>query len=433
MHGGHEMGRERRLFNRVLIMTVWISSYACTRIGNSSDTMEASMEIALCRYGYMTKGEESEDYIHDINIIIFEDGKTESMIWKEFYGNTSDGTITVSLINGHRYSFFAVANYGMALDPVRNREDLYKARLKLLNAREILQRMPMTAWAEDVIAEDGSMVRLELVRLAAKVSIDIDRSALNEDVSLRVTGARIGNSPAYAPLAGCNRIENRHGSMEKGFELNETDCSPLNTVDRDGVSGKADLYLLENMQGEFPVEIDDAGEKVFAEDDPMADRCSYIELEMEYRSDALISYDSNLIYRFYLGDGLDNLDVERNCHYHMTVTPVGDGLSGEGWRVDKSGIGPSTPFFTMYPGDYIEGHVGDVIRIWCEYYPRSASFNPGLEELEFDRERGIYDYEIDENGKGVILYLKSPGTGLVYMNAGAPVDQSGMAVITIYP
>ena len=91
------------------------------------------------------------------------------------------------------------------------------------------------------------------------------------------------------------------------------------------------------------------------------------------------------------------------------------------------------PYFRMYPGDYIEGKVGDKIHIWCEFFPPNAPFDPGLEELNYDKGRGIYDYKLDENGHGVTLTLtlKNPGTGIVYMTAGAPVNESGMVIVVV--
>ena len=160
---------------------------------------------------------------------------------------------------------------------------------------------------------------------------------------------------------------------------------------------------------------------------------SYVEMSIDYSSSELISYDSPLIYRFHLGENAVNLDIERNSHYHITILPENDGLSGDGWRVDKSGIGPSTPTFAMYPGEYVEGHVGDTIRVWCECYPKTSPFDPGREELEYDRQRGIYGYTIDEDNHGVTLYLRKPGTGIVYMSAGAPINRSGMVLICVNP
>ena len=70
-------------------------------------------------------------------------------------------------------------------------------------------------------------------------------------------------------------------------------------------------------------------------------------------------------------------------------------------------------------------------RIWCEYYPPNAVFDPGYEELELDRQRGIYDYEVDNDERSVTLTLKAKGSGIVYMSVGEPVNMTEMAVIYI--
>lgn len=85
------------------------------------------------------------------------------------------------------------------------------------------------------------------------------------------------------------------------------------------------------------------------------------------------------------------------------------------------------------PGDLVEGHVGDTVRVWCECYPRTAPFDPGYEELAYDKSRGIYDYKVDDDGHGVTLYLKKPGAGIVYMSAGEPINRSGMVLINVLP
>ena len=87
----------------------------------------------------------------------------------------------------------------------------------------------------------------------------------------------------------------------------------------------------------------------------------------------------------------------------------------------------------MLPGDYVEGHVGDTVRVWCDCYPRTAPFDPGLDELYYDKSRGIYDFKVDEDNHGVTLYLKKPGTGIIYMSAGEPINRSGMVIISVLP
>ena len=43
----------------------------------------------------------------------------------------------------------------------------------------------------------------------------------------------------------------------------------------------------------------------------------------------------------------------------------------------------------------------------------------------------IYDYEIDADGRGAVLSLKKNGSGLLFMEAGYPLNQSEMVVIEV--
>ena len=126
------------------------------------------------------------------------------------------------------------------------------------------------------------------------------------------------------------------------------------------------------------------------------------------------------------------MDIERNCHYHITVTPEDDGLHGDGWRVDKTGLqykGPTR--FEPYPSDYIVGNIGDRIHIGCRVTPSQTPFDVGLEYLEDDKNTGIYDYAVDPDGHGVTLTLTGPGSGLIYMEAGPPVNEGALFLIEV--
>ena len=100
--------------------------------------------------------------------------------------------------------------------------------------------------------------------------------------------------------------------------------------------------------------------------------------------------------------------------------------------MDKSDLQDiETPFFNAYPSDYIQGDIGDKIHIWCEFSPADIPFDVGQSYMEDDRERGIYDYIIDEDGHGAILTLKGPGRGLIYMEAGHPVNDAALFIIEV--
>ena len=191
--------------------------------------------------------------------------------------------------------------------------------------------------------------------------------------------------------------------------------------------------MFENMQGDFSSDgITSDEEKIIPEDDPRFRTCSYIEIDIDYTSHLWQSKDSPLTYRFYLGDGLNSLDMERNCHYHITVIPEDDGLDGDGWRVDKTGLRyTGQTLFEPFPSDYIVGNIGEKIHIGCRITPQHTPFDVGIEYMEDDKAAGIYDYTVDPDGHGVTLTLTGPGTGLIYMEAGPPINDSALFLIEV--
>ena len=85
----------------------------------------------------------------------------------------------------------------------------------------------------------------------------------------------------------------------------------------------------------------------------------------------------------------------------------------------------------QFPGDYITGDIGDKIHIGCSLTPSGAPFDAGVEYMEADKAEGIYDYKIDPDGHGATLTLTGPGRGLIYMEAGAPVNDAALFVIEV--
>lgn len=466
---------------------------------------------------YITKGTASGSIVNDLNLMVFHNGETEYAHWSNIPEGHDMPELRIPLVKGRRYTFYALANAGRKIE-VHSSDELEETYFEVSGQNLSESGCLMSALIQDVSISSGGTVSMDLRRMIAKISLSIDRSRLSEDVSIEVRKAVIGNSPKYIRAIGENRVETRFDRLEYGFSLNEDECMKLNETGQGGLSGEAALYMPENIQGEFPEEIHEDEEKTLDPDDPLAETASYIELWMRYNSSVHFSSYDDLIYRFYLGEGLTDLDVERNCHYHITVTPEDDGLSGSGWRVDKTGIGTyireivlsdtsidmnykgqtgkldadilpeeasirslrwetsdngiatvsssgvvtavgegrcsisctatdgsgctascevnvsyAPPYFKMYPGSYVSGKVGDSIHVWCEFFPPNAPFDPGYEELDYDRSRGIYDYKMDEDGHGVTLYLKKPGTGIVFMSAGDPVNESGMTLVEVNP
>lgn len=373
-----------------------------------------------------------EEKVTDISLMIFDDmGHLERDMYLKggWSGNLTSG---VTLLCGMQYTICACANFGYRVS-VPHIEDLKEIRYHMAYPDEYREGIPMYAYMDNVEISSGGTITLQLERLMARIDICLDRSMLTEDVILEVTGVRIGNCPKNISVFEGSHAENEDDCFAVGFSHKADGCGPLNRIGYDGTSEILSLYMLENMQGAFSSPpITDHSQKFFRNNDPRSRICSYIEMDMEYSSDTRYSASKPLTYRFYLGDGPNNLDIERNCLYRITVAPQDDGLKGSGWRVDKSGISyKGTPHLYAYPSEYIRGDIGDEVHIWCDVWPPDAPFDVGLEYMMADRELGIYDFRIDEDGHGAVLTLKGPGSGLIYMEAGEPVNDAALFVIEV--
>ena len=419
------MERERRISCGILIATAILSA-GCSHI---SGDMTSNIEIIFDTGAMQTRAlDPDEDKISDVSLMIFDsDGNAEECIWIP----DPHESFTVSLIKGNIYHIRACANFGYHVY-AGHIDELDEITYHLTYPDEYREGIPMSASIDGFIAGSTEELTLNFRRLMAKICLKMDRSRLSEDVTMNVVSARIGNCPKVVKMIGPSKVSNNDQCFSAGFRRGEFETEPLNVTGPDGTSGEVSLYMLENMQGEMQPYISKDQEKIFAPDDLRYGICSYIELELEYLSATMYSCSKNLIYRFYLGDGLNNLDVERNCRYAITVRPEDDGLSGSGWRVDKSGITDRGPVsFAAYPKSYIVGDIGDTVHIWCEISPHDTPFDVGIEYMEDDRKEGIYDYVIDEDGHGATLTLTGPGRGLIYMEAGDPINEAALFMIEV--
>lgn len=418
------MERKGRLRNNILKL----ASYAAMICGCSKAPEQAMVRINFHEADVPVRSmSPDEEKITDISLIIFdESGHAEDCIWL----TRGSRTCSIDLVVDKKYTFCACANFGYQIY-ASHIEELQDIRYHLAYPDEYREGVPMAAVKEVLITEE-CIVDIDLQRLMAKISLRMDRSRLDRDVEMNVRSARIGNCPRYVKPFTNSKIEDHDDTFPTGYLLNDIQTAELNYNIGEGLSSEVSLYMLENMQGPADGNITHDSEKVFEQKDKRSEMCSYIEMEIEYLSSEKASGEKGLIYRFYLGEDRNSFDVERNTHYHITVTPENNGLNDDGWRVDKSGLKDLGPaYLRAYPSDYIRGDIGDQVHIWCEFSPASAPFDVGISYMEDDKAEGIYDYRIDTDGHGATLTLTGPGRGLIYMEAGEPVNDAALFIIEV--
>lgn len=480
------MERKRRLHH--LILTTVLACIGCSHHKLQHPGSEA-IDVILKMDPAVPDGKSimpDEGKISDINILVFDD---DGDLYAGTYHRMED-EVRLRLRKGENTDIFVCINFGKEIS-VDNIDCMYRLEFRMSTPYDYHDGIPMAAMFEDFVPGEDTVIMVRPERIMSKISMRIDRSRLDDDISMKVSDVVIGNCPSSAFPFARKESRDSSGYFVSGFRAEETE--KLNSPGMGAYSEEIELYMLENVN---------------------ADIASYIEMEMEYFSDSLFTTDTPLIYRMHIDE---DRTVERNCHYHITVLPCNDGLPDDGWRIDKSGLHAyiqeirlspeqlsfnyrgqereldaeiipadafrkdiewsssdpdiatvssdgmvtavgegacsilcrsldgkgvtsecrivsefAPPSFVSYPAEkYIIGDIGDTLRLRCEVFPPNASFDIGMEYLQADHENGIYDYTVDDDGYGVTLVLTGPGSGLIYMEAGPPVNDAALYFIEV--
>ncbi len=399
---------------------------------------EGKVDILFLTDCARTKSESpDEDLVSDMNVFIFDGrGLLEDRLYLRrndlSRNDAGDYFCSVQMLRECRYTVYACANTGFELT-CGSLEELLSYRYYLAYPDDYRIGVPMSGMKAEFEYSGQTDITVPLRRSMAKISVSLDRSGLNDDVDLSVTSLTVGNCPKSVLLFSDSSVSGTDDTYTVGFRRSEGGVDNLNRNVSGQTSGEVSLYMFENLQGSPLGDVTDYADKEFAETDPRRDQCSYVELKASYISGEYQSLPGeSLIYRFYLGESASDFNVERNCHYHVTLRPEGTGLNGSGWRVDKSGLEfCGTASISVSPSEYIRGKIGDVVDVRVTLVPRDAPFDVGLEELDYDKERGIYDYVVDEDGMGVTLTFTGSGTGLLYFEAGDPINDAALVLVEV--
>lgn len=284
-----------------------------------------------------------EDRVNDLNIFVFSgDNFLEEQIYLssrtlEHHGDTVLARVPVVL--GASEKIAVCANFGYRITGIGTLDALEEYRYHLAYADEISKGIPCYGIAENCLVPGTKRCRIELERMMAKITVNIDRTHLDEGVRIKAVSVRICNSPRSVSVSGSSRARYKEDVFASGYTLGRREADILNTGSADGLSGKAVLYMLENMQGDLLPE--DTGEHGKIPPGTMAEVCSYVEIRAEYISRSLHTPPGgHICYRFYPGASFGSFNVERNMVYDYTVEMSGSGLDAPDWLIDSSSLIP---------------------------------------------------------------------------------------------
>ncbi|MBR6346227.1 MAG: DUF4906 domain-containing protein [Bacteroidales bacterium] len=421
--------------NIVLFTVVMLLTLSCLK-ESAPDGEREEVAVRVAAAGATKSIDPPESRIQDVNFLLFTPSGVAE--WRKYYRDASqvwDGgayVVKLSLLKDCDYTLCVAANAGRALSP-RTLDEAKQLRHYMAYPDEYSRGMLMSSVSA---VRAGPGLELGLERNMAKVSLRIDRSALDKDVRLTARSVTVGGCPSSVTPFAPSMARSASDIFTSGFSKSDSDVSALNADDSFALSGEVSLYILENLQGDLLSDVTSDSGKVFT-DSRYGEVCSWVEMKFEYHSPSKHTRPGEyLIYRFYLGESLNNFDVRRNVHYRITLRPEGDGLSEDGWRVDKEAIEdePAKVFFDLHPSAYNECRSGDDFRIWCDISPSGTPVE--IEQLAYDDHENVaelYDYTIDPDGHGLTIHTKKGGSALVYFNAGPPVNRDTLALLVIDP
>lgn len=124
--------------------------------------------------------------------------------------------------------------------------------------------------------------------------------------------------------------------------------------------------------------------------------------------------------------------IGRNIYHVLDLTVTRTGSTDPDVIIEDADI-ETKGWIELHPGNIVTGHDGDTIHVYVDVYPKETMVDISREDLDYDVERGIYEYELDPDGRGVSLLLLKGGTGMFTIDAGPPVNAGFLVIVVCNP
>lgn len=239
---------------------------------------------------------------------------------------------------------YVVANAGQLIkkdNDIKTEEGLKNKKFTMDGVRP---QFVMFAEGKPFNVENSPSITSSLKRIYAMVTVSMVFKDLNTDIQIIPKSVQLKHIPTTGQLKNNNMIQNENECLIDGEKI-EKGSNERFLLEKHSFA--TPLFLYENRQPEGFYNQDERsktpkgfGEAITMPDIIKSDRkCSYIEIQARYIKNKNESGagSGTITYRFFLGENAtDNFDIQRNCHYKVTLTLTGDGGKDEAtWRVEK--------------------------------------------------------------------------------------------------
>lgn len=300
-----------------------------------------------------------ENSLYDLNAFIF-DAATGKIISFKYFAPSAMSNLSIPMqISGSSGSriFAFIANAGGSIgSTVTNLTDLNNLKKTMSTGTDFLSggRVVMSALTDTKVINvqpgttNGTYALgvINLERLTAKVTVVIDKSALEASTLITVRSVQLKNVPMVYSYIAPNAPNTSATTFVDGdnITMNDGNLEPVDPTGNNLPHNYATpLYMVENMQGTRALPTNVAGQECISSQTQIPlqpAQCSYIEVTCEYRTTLSVGERDGLVtYRVYLGlnnngNHWNNFDVKRNTWYQATLTLTGRGGADEvSWRI----------------------------------------------------------------------------------------------------
>ncbi len=303
-----------------------------------------------------------DNIVSNINVFVY---NTEGNLVDCDYSTT--GNISLKVWANRQYNVYSIANIGnITTVPLNTEAAMLAYKYSISDYTGIAgagNAVPMSGVLIGITLTDGGVIPIVLTRLISRVTVILDKSQLSGVTTFNIKNIRIKNTPRVIKPFG----ENTPIASEILADGDIATAAQIANITTSGVT----FHLFENRQGTLLPENLLVTGKVFPDGSPYKEICSYIEMEIEYKTAS--SYANNLKYRFYLGgDYVSNFDVSRSTQYTVMVIPSNSGINETTWRVDVSNLKYYVTSISISPATHTLTSLGQTRQFTATVLPAYA-------------------------------------------------------------